>query len=94
MGVVVNPALGIVRAYVIVRSLNVRDIKRCKSQFGDMVDVYVNRTGPMRSETHVRSFLSKTMEVAVKDARRMLMVGAGTPALLLEDSAPGQLGDQ
>lgn len=49
----------------------------------------------MRSETHVETFLSKTMKKALERVRGLLPEGEKhLPAILCEDFAPGHVGDE
>ena len=52
-----------------------------------------NRTGSMRCETHVQFFLKVVLQDSLKRAKALLERPANTVAILMEDSAPGHLGD-
>jgi len=73
MGFVLSPLLGVLHAYILVKNLPYRKIAAIKKRFGTLISVYANRTGCMRSETHVRFFLNQVMEKAVSRARPNLV---------------------
>ena len=73
MGFVLSPLLGVLHSYILVKNLTARKIAVIQKRFGTLVSVHANRTGCMRSETHVRFFLNQVMEKALSRARPNLV---------------------
>ena len=73
LGFILSPLLGVLHAYILVKNLPARKIALIKKRFGTLVSVCANRTGCMRSETHVRFFSNQVMEKATLRARPNLV---------------------
>ena len=92
MGFVLSATLGVVRAYVLFKTLSKAKKKTIEKLFGTLVSAHANTTGSMRSETHVNWFLKDVYPKALMQVKTLLNKQEAH-SILVEDNAPGHVGD-
>ena len=84
----------ILSGYVLVRKLGKQTLKRLNTRFGHMLHIAANQTGSIRSVTYVNWLVPCALKRAADKARDLAALPKGAPILLVEDQAPGHIGDR
>ena len=92
MGMIFSPQLGCLRGYILFKKCTKAKMEQIRKRLGGMISVAANGTGCMRCETHVRFLVGEVLAKATERARRLLKLPTAT-ALMVEDEAPGHIGD-
>ena len=72
MGLALAPTAGVLRGYLIFKAMGTARLRALLQTYSAAVDILVNATGSMRSETHVRQCLGQTLWLDIQKLDALL----------------------